>query len=69
MKLINAVPKLSINPPTMIPTHESQLMGLVKKYIIVTNNIVIPVIISKYATNFAIDTTFSRSMSYKENWV
>ncbi len=57
----------SINPPTMIPTYESQLIGTVEKYIIVANNIEIPAIISKYATFFATDTACSRSMIYKEN--
>ena len=68
MKNIAAAPMFSINPPTMIPTYESQLIGDVKKYIIVTDNIAIPAIINKYATNFVIDTVCSRSTIYKENW-
>ena len=68
MRNIAADPMFSINPPSMIPTYESQLIGAVKKYIIVTDNIVIPAIISKYATNFVIDTVCSRSTIYKENW-
>jgi hypothetical protein len=51
----------------MTPTYESQPPETVKKYIIAANNIMIPVIISKYATNFATNTTCSRSMIYKEN--
>ena len=52
----------SIIPPDIIPMYESQLIGAVKKYIIVADNITIPPIISKYDTNFAIDITWSRSM-------
>ena len=47
----------SIIPPDIIPMYESQLIGAVKKYIIVADNITIPPIISKYDANFAIDIT------------
>ena len=47
----------SIIPPDIIPMYESQLIGAVKKYIIVADNIEIPPIISKYDANFAIDIT------------
>ena len=54
---IAAPPMFSIIPPDIIPMYESQLIGAVKKYIIVADNITIPPIISKYDTNFAIDIT------------
>ena len=51
----------------MTHTTTIKFTGPVAKYIIAANNIVIPAIISKYATNFATDTTCSRSKIYKEN--
>ena len=59
--------KTELTVPTITPTQESQPPETVTKYIIVANNIVIPAIISKYATNFATNTTCSRSIIYKEN--
>ena len=64
---IAAPPMFNIIPPDMMPKYESQLIGAVKKYIIVADSIPIPEIISKYATNFATEIAFSRSMIYKEN--
>ena len=57
-----AAPMLSIIPPDIIPTYEIQLIGAVKKYKIVADNMAIPAMISKHATNFATDIAFSRSI-------
>ena len=58
-----AAPMLSIIPPDIIPTYEIQLIGAVKKYKIVADNMAIPAMISKHATNFVTDIVFSRSIS------
>ena len=62
-------PMPSINAPTITQPTTTKFPGPVIKYIIAANSIMIPAIISKYATNFATTTACSRSTIYKENWV